>query len=110
MATVSLKHPAFREEREWRLIHLPFEQPSPHVKHATVTLGGMPQLVYKIRPENRPEENINGITLAELLDRIIIGPSQYAGPIYASLVEELTKAAVRDAAKKMIFSGIPLRT
>jgi hypothetical protein len=110
MATLSFKHRAFEEEREWRLIHLPSESPSAYVKSESVTVGGIPQLIYKIPLENRPSEDINGITLPELLDRVIIGPTQYPGPIYASLAKELTGAGVADVASKIIFSGIPLRT
>lgn len=110
MAALSLKHPAFEEEREWRLIHLPFEQRSQHVEHAVETIGGVPQIVYKVPLRNAPEAEINGISLPELLDRIIIGPTQYPGPIYASLVEELTGAGVPNAATKVFYSGVPLRT
>lgn len=110
MATLSLKHPAFREELEWRLIHLPFEAPSPHVQSVIVTVGGVPQQVFKIRLEDKPQENISGITIPELFDRLIIGPTQYAGPIFTSLVDELGKAGVTDAASKVFISDIPLRT
>ena len=110
MAAVSLKHPAFKEEQEWRLVHFPAEQPSPHVEHTTEIVGGISQLVYKVRMRNEPSADINGISFPELFDRIIIGPTQYAGPIYASLVEELGNAGVTDSAKKVFFSGVPLRT
>lgn len=110
MATLSLKHPAFLEEREWRLIHLPFEEPSPHVKSETATIGGIPQVVYKVSLENRPADGVTGVTLPELLDRVIIGPTQYPGPIYASLSKELSDAGVTDVVSKIAFSGVPLRT
>ena len=110
MAALSLKHPAFLEEREWRLIHLPFETPSPHIKSETATIGGIPQVVYKVSLENHAAEGITGITLPELLDRVIVGPTQYPGPIYTSLAKELSDAGVADAAGKIAFSGIPLRT
>ncbi|HEU0217922.1 MAG TPA: DUF2971 domain-containing protein [Stellaceae bacterium] len=110
MAGLSLKHPAFLEEREWRLIHLPFETPSPHIKSETASIGGIPQVVYKVALENHPAEGIAGITLPELLDRVIIGPTQYPGPIYASLAKELAHAGATDVAEKITFSGIPLRT
>jgi hypothetical protein len=49
----------------------------------TVTLGGVPQLVYEVHLENRPEDDIDGIALGDLLDRIIIAhhstPGQYMG-------------------------------
>ena len=110
MATVSLKHPVFEEEREWRLIHLPFEHASQYVKRETETISGVPQIIYKIALEDHPEDNIVGISIPQLLDKVLIGPSQYPGPIHAALTEELTKAGVEDAAKKVVFSYIPLRT
>ncbi|HKT20206.1 MAG TPA: DUF2971 domain-containing protein [Stellaceae bacterium] len=110
MATLSLKHPAFLEELEWRLIHLPFETPSPYVKSETATISDVPQVIYKLSLENHPAEGITGITLPELLDRVIIGPTQYPGPIYTSLAKELSDAGVPDIATKIAFSGIPLRT
>lgn len=110
MAAVSLKHPAFKEEREWRLVHFPLEQPSSHVKHTTEVMSGVSQLVYQVPLKNNPSADINGISVPDLLDRVIIGPTQYPGPIYASLVEELTKAGVTDAANKVCVSWIPLRT
>jgi Protein of unknown function (DUF2971) len=110
MATLSLKHPAFLEEREWRLIHLPFEAPSPYVKGETVTIGSVPQVIYKLPLENHPADGLAGITLPELLDRVIIGPTQYPGPVYTSLAKELSDAGVTDVVAKIGFSGIPLRT
>jgi hypothetical protein len=60
-ATVSLKQPVFKEEREWRLVHLPFEAPSPLVERATESINGIPQIVHKIRLENHSEDNVVGI-------------------------------------------------
>ncbi|HVA13458.1 MAG TPA: DUF2971 domain-containing protein [Stellaceae bacterium] len=109
LLTVSLKQPVFKEEREWRLVHLPFEDPSRHVTKQTEVIGGIPQIVYRIKFENKPADEIAGISLAELIDHIIIGPAQFPGPIYAALVEELSQAGVENAAAKVGFSNIPLR-
>jgi len=110
MAAVSLKHPGFHEEREWRLIHSPAQFPSPYVPSATEIIGGIPQVVHKVRFENQPTVDINGIELPQLLDRVIIGPSQYAGTIGQSLVRELGEIGVENAVGKVIVSGIPLRS
>jgi len=110
MATLSLKHPAFLEEREWRLIYLPFETPSTHVVAETVAIGGVPQLVYKVALENHPDDGITEISLPEILERVIIGPTQYVGPVHAALVKELTDKGVAQAHEKIFFSAIPLRT
>lgn len=110
MAVASLKHPGFREEQEWRLIHLPGLFPSCHMRASTEIVGGVPQLVHAIPLKNQPDAQISGIELPDLIDRIIIGPSQYAVPIYESLTKELTDAGVENAASKVVISGIPLRS
>ncbi|MDE2492268.1 MAG: DUF2971 domain-containing protein [Alphaproteobacteria bacterium] len=109
MSAVCLKQPAFKEEREWRLVHLPFEEPSPYVSKETEVIAGIPQVIHKIKLENKPTEDIIGISLPDIVDHIIIGPTQFPGPIYAALVHELEKAGVPDARNKVGFSFIPLR-
>ncbi len=110
IAALSLKHPAFEEEREWRLIHLPFENPSIFVKQEIVSIKGVPQKIYKIPLENYPSDGISGVSIPDLLDRIIIGPAQFVGPIFSSLIEVLLEVGVEEPHKKIIFSQIPLRT
>ncbi|MFM9912673.1 MAG: DUF2971 domain-containing protein [Methylophilaceae bacterium] len=109
MATVSLKHPGFLEEREWRLIHNPATNPSVHVPAITETIGGIPQIIHKVTLENRPDQQIRGIAIPELLDRVIIGPSEYSFAILTSLVKELKEAGIEDADSKVFISPIPLR-
>lgn len=109
MATVSLKHPGFHEEREWRLIHNPAQFSSLHVLTDTKTIGGVPQIIHKVILENKPDEQITNISLSDLLDRVIIGPSQYSFTIWESLVKELGLAGVAEAHNKVFISGIPLR-
>jgi hypothetical protein len=75
MSSVSLKHVGFAEEREWRLIHTPMQFPSKTAYPNIVSLGGLPQTVYKLPFKNSPEIDIQGIELPEVIDRIIIGPS-----------------------------------
>ncbi len=43
-----LKHEGFREEREWRCIYSPGRWPSPLMESSTETVGGVPQIVYKM--------------------------------------------------------------
>jgi hypothetical protein len=110
MATVSLKHPGFHEEREWRLVYFPTQSASSYISSATEVIAGIPQVVHKLSLENKPNEGITGIELPQLVDRVIIGPTQYASPIWQSLVRELTAVGVANAAEKVIASGIPLRS
>jgi hypothetical protein len=104
------KHPAFHEEREWRIIYQPKYKSSPHILHDLVSVRGIPQPICKIPLKNIPEEGLIGIELAELVDRIIIGPTQYPLAMYDAFVELLRDAGVADAEAKVYTSAIPLRT
>jgi len=44
-AVTCTKHPGFKEELEWRVIHQPDLYPSPHLTKSIETIRGVPQLV-----------------------------------------------------------------
>lgn len=111
MAAVSLKHPAFREEREWRAVHMPWMQ---HVderfaKREQVTQAGIPQMIYHLNLRDSEKGDIVGYDLALLLDKVIIGPSQFAGTTAEAIRHTLEEMKVKDIGKKIVVSGIPLR-
>ena len=103
------KHPGFEEEREWRLIYVPTMHKSAVLKRSIKSIRGVPQEVYEIPLQNHPEGGLVGIELPELIERVIIGPSEYPVAVFDALVAELEAAHVKDAAKKVFTSGIPLR-
>lgn len=103
------KHPGFSEEREWRVVYNPVMEPSPHVVSEIVNLGGVPQQIYKIPLENIPDKDFNGATIPEFIDRIIIGPSDEAPILIDAFQKLLKEAGCDDVAKKVHYSGIPLR-
>jgi hypothetical protein len=108
-AALSTKHPGFAEEKEWRVLYWPISQePSLWIKNEIISLGGVPQLVYKL-----PLENISSISLIagipDLLDRIIIGPTQFPVALGLAFQKLLADAGVGDADKRISLSGIPLR-
>jgi hypothetical protein len=111
-ATVSLKHEGFKEEKEWRLIYSPQMRPSPLMLRSVEVIEGIPQIIYKIDLENRPSDNIGGITIPELVHRIIIGPSPFPFTIRDAFVAVLQEAGMSDAEarSRVVASGIPLRT
>ena len=74
------------------------------------TITGVPQTVYKIPLENNPVGNVIGISIPELVERVIIGPSEYALPLHEAFKIALEDAGVESASSKVIISGIPLRT
>lgn len=103
---LSIKHPAFCEEKEWRVIS--FEN-AKGIKKDIIDLNGMPQPVQKIPLSEKLQTDGDEFSVNEILDHIIIGPTQYAIPIYQALVEELEKLNVENAKGKVIFSDIPYR-
>jgi hypothetical protein len=108
-AAVSLKHVGFVEEREWRVIYMPDVNRSNLIAPAIQVIGGIPQIVYKIPLEENPANNVVGVGIPALVDRVIIGPTTYPGPIQAAFVAALQAAGVTDAPSRVFLSGIPLR-
>jgi hypothetical protein len=45
-----------------------------------------------------------------MLDRVIIGPSQFPIAMYDAFVEELDNAGVKDPSSRVVASQIPVRT
>lgn len=117
-AVQSTKHPSFREEREWRVIYCPTllkrdglltEDQMIKIPTEIMTLKGVPQRVYAIPFKNHPNEGFVGATVAELIDRILIGPSQDAHAISQAFIAELNLCGVLDAADRVTITGVPLR-
>ena len=108
---VSAKHFAFREEREFRVVYLPTIDQSEHIKCETVSVRGVPQIVHQIPLEDAPEKGLHKADIANLVERVIIGPTDYMMPVWSAFVSELERAGVprADAESRVIFSGIPLR-
>ncbi len=73
-------------------------------------IGGLPQLIRRIDLANEAEHGIKDISIPELLDRVIIGPSQYGYSISESLSKILSETGVQNVDKKVFFSDIPIRT
>jgi len=109
-AVCCLKHVSFREEREWRFIYAPNRRPSPLIEPSTETIGGIPQIVYKLPLDITVSDTLSDLDLSRMFDRLIIGPSPYFWPMLQAFVEELKKAGVTDAEKRVVFSGIPIRS
>jgi hypothetical protein len=109
-AVVCSKHEGFIEEREWRVIHAPRRTPSAILEHSVEVVGGIPQIVYKIPLENNAGAAITGLHPDELIDRVIIGPTQFPWAMYEACVSALDAAGVHNAATRVSVSQIPVRT
>lgn len=106
---VSSKHPGFHEEREWRMVHSPLQNPSIFVPRSLEVIAGTPQLVHKLHLINKPELGINEIEIRDILDGIIIGPAQYPDSIREAFIYELNSQGVENPVSKVRISGIPVR-
>ena len=112
-ATTCLKHEGFAEEKEWRAIYEPTWAP-PHsrglMECSTRCVNGVPQHVYEIPVDVRRSPAFADVDLAQMFERLIIGPTQYPWPIREAFVDALTKAGVQEAGARVFISGIPIRT
>jgi hypothetical protein len=108
-ATVCTKHPAFAEEREWRVVASPALQSSPLVPVEVETVGGIPQRVLKMGLKDQPDQGLVGLEPDKLIDRVLIGPCEHADAIYQAMWLGLTEAGVSEPEKKIYKTGIPLR-
>jgi hypothetical protein len=109
-AMVCLKHEGFHEEREWRLVHAPARHTDKHLRPSIESVAGVPQRIFRLPLKSDAEAGLTGLDPNELLDRIIIGPTQYPFAMYEAFVSALTDAGVVDAGKRIVISQIPVRT
>jgi hypothetical protein len=107
--TVCLKHEGFHEEREWRVVYNPKRMLSPLMTSNIETIDGIPQIVYKIPISGGPPSELDEISIGNMLDRILIGPSPYPWAMYEAFATALSDAGVADPGSKVFVSGIPLR-
>ena len=108
-SAVATKHPAFAEEREWRVVAIPPMWPSKILIQSVEVIRGIPQPVLKLPFRNFPEHNVAGLTIPDLLDRVIIGPCEHPDMLRRAMTDLLISAGVQKPSEKIIVSGIPLR-
>lgn len=109
-AALCTKHPGFSEEREWRVLYSPTHERSDLIMENIECINGVPQIVYKIPLIDNGDEGLFKADLNNLLDYVIIGPTEEPSMIFHALVKALRDNGVEDAIKKVRISGIPLRT
>jgi hypothetical protein len=109
-AAACAKHPGFAEEQEWRLVYLPKMGETDALEKGVDVINGVPQTVYRIPLKDRPQDELIGIEIPSLLERVIIGPSNFPWPLYEAFVTVLKEAGVQNAEEKVIPSDIPLRS
>jgi hypothetical protein len=107
-AVTCLKHEGFREEREWRIIYSPTRRPSVHITHSIEVIDGVPQLIQKIPLRGAPPDDLALIDIPHLIERVIIGPTQFGAPMFEAFYAALKQAGVQNP--NIVVSGIPIRT
>ncbi|MDB5737467.1 MAG: uncharacterized protein JWO65_1135, partial [Sphingomonas bacterium] len=110
-AVVSSKHEGFKEEREWRVVHLPTIWPTnvDRLPLEQVALGGVPQPIFKIPMVDYPDDGFYGATIPDLINRVIIGPTQYPSATRTALAQVLGKAGVQNPLDRVHCSDVTLR-
>ena len=110
MFVLCTKHPGFREEREWRVFHSPLvDGASSWLRKDTEILNGVPQEIIKISLRNQTSAGVEGLSPADLVDRVIIGPSQHPIPTYHALYNALSAVGIAEPGTRLSMSLIPLR-
>jgi hypothetical protein len=107
---IAIKHPGFSEEKEWRIYYRPSEGRSPAIDEGNVVISGVPQKICKLKLANDPDKGLHQADIPSLLDRVIIGPTQYPYVVFRTFVDVLEGLGVTSAADKVVVSDIPLRT
>lgn len=96
-AIVSIKHPGFKEEQEWRII-----AHGNNIKLETCCPHGVVQPISKLK--------ICECTFNDMLDHIIVGPTPYENVIYKAFVDILKSGySISDAETRVVPSRIPYR-
>lgn len=106
---LSTKHPGFAEEREWRILYSPFLFGSDRLYSEVETVAGVPQKIFKLPLKDYPEEGLLGAEPLSLIDRIIIGPSQFPQSIFEAYASELENLGEPQPGKRIVISEIPIR-
>lgn len=106
---LATKHPAFSEEREWRVISAPRLFGDGTLLDDIVTVRETVQRIRKIELKNDPNNNLSGLALTDILEKVIIGPTNYPRVVRDSFITLLQKAGFADAENRVIQSDVPLR-
>lgn len=101
------KHKGFEEEQEWRLIATASILPQHElITQEIVTIQGTPQSLVKIKFS---ENGFEGLLFKDMIEKIIIGPSQFPYEISKSIISALKYIGSQEAENIVYISDIPLR-
>ena len=100
------KHPGFREEREWRLVHLSGPTGERYALEYE-TVNGLPQPVIKLKLGDQRLSDSDPPSFDQVFKGAIIGPCDAPDAVAAALRSVSTKRQVPEV--PIVISDIPLR-
>jgi Protein of unknown function (DUF2971) len=105
------KHHGFKEEEEWRMVYLPDRDESSSLKsmidYTIGSRGVEPKL--KLKVTEIPDAIPQGLSLTNIIDRILLGPAT-SSPLAKAMVEKmLGKLKKEELKNKVTASTIPFR-
>jgi hypothetical protein len=103
-----VKHPGFAEEREWRVYHVDGMSERGLTSISKEVVRGQERSVCKL-PFREPPGRSLGVTIPELLHRVILGPMDSRAAIKAEIIELLIARGVTDADQRVVESDTPYR-
>jgi hypothetical protein len=105
------KHSGFRDEQEWRVVYLRDRDTgglfTPYLSYALGPRGAEPKL--KIPVEKIRSESFGPISLTELIEKIIVGPTVTSVVSQRAIVRMCNNLRPKLLEHKIIASGIPFR-
>lgn len=108
--TVSVKHPGFDEENEIRLVGMMLPTTIERKRQGIKALKGVPQRVWRFALTHYSTEKKECSTMDDVLDKILIGPSNDKEAKRETFVEKLKELKVNNPKRKVLVSDIPLST
>ena len=108
-SVICTKHSGFMEEKEWRVLHNTKLWPSERVTNPVELIRGVPQQIIKVPFKSYPDEGLSGLEIENLVDRIIIGPTQHPIIIRDAFIDLLSAYGVNNPETKVHILHIPLR-
>lgn len=105
---LSVKHPAFKEEDEWRVIYTPLFGESNYVTASVKTIRNVPQVVHTLKLVDDVENDVR-LSPARLFESILIGPCEFPILMRQTFFDALKTAGVSEPAARVRASGIPVR-
>jgi len=105
---LSVKHPAFEEEKEWRVLYTDNGEGASYLKREVEIVNGVAQDVCKL---DMKKFVLNGkpLEMKDLVERVLIGPTSYPLPIRIALIKTLKSIGIEDADQRVFITNIPLR-